>query len=128
MPFNWNDFLSLAHQLAKSTDVASKRTAISRAYYCIFNVAFDRAISTGCQYPGKEGRHQWCWRQYSRSQDRSCTRLGTAGDRMKRRRVRVDYEAADIPRLDEETLRMLTDAQQFLTALAALNPRYPLPP
>jgi hypothetical protein len=44
---------------------------------------------------------------------------------MKRLRVKVDYEAADIPRLDEKTLRMLTDAQQFLAVLASLNPRYP---
>ena len=29
MPFDWNDFLSLAEQLATGTDEASKRTAIS---------------------------------------------------------------------------------------------------
>jgi hypothetical protein len=33
MPFDWNDFLSLARQLARSADEASKRTAKSRAYY-----------------------------------------------------------------------------------------------
>jgi uncharacterized protein (UPF0332 family) len=127
MPFDWNNFLTLAEDLAKRQEDASKRTAISRAYYCVFNFAFARAMSTGCHYPGEEGRHQWCWRQYSQSQDRSCAKLGANGDRMKRLRVKVDYEAADIPRLDERTSRMLKDAQQFLAALAALNPRYPLP-
>ena len=127
MPSDWNNFLTLAKDLAKGQNDASKRTAISRAYYCVFNLAFARAMSTGCQYPGEEGRHQWCWRQYSQTQDRSCAKLGADGDRMKRLRVKVDYEAADIPRLDEKTLRVLTDAQQFLAALAALNPRYPLP-
>jgi hypothetical protein len=127
MPFDWNEFLSLAQQLARGTDEASKRTAISRVYYCVFNLAFTRAMSTACHYRGGEGRHQWCWRQYSQSRDRSCAKLGADGDRMKRLRVKVDYEAADIPRLNERTSQVLTDARQFLEALAALNPRYPLP-
>ena len=127
MPLHWDNFLTPAEDPAKRHDDASRRTAISRAYYCVFNLAFDRAMSTGCHYPGGEGRHQWCWHQYSQSRDRSCAKLGADGDRMKRLRVKVDYEAADIPRLDEQTLRMLTNAQHFLVALAALNPRYPLP-
>jgi hypothetical protein len=127
MPLHWDNFLTPAEDPAKRQDDASRRTAISRAYYCVFNLAFDRAMSTECQYPGEEGRHQWCWRQYSQSEDRSCVKLGADGDRMKRLRVKVDYEAADIPRLEEKTLQMLTDAQQFLAALASLNPRYPLP-
>jgi hypothetical protein len=127
MPFNWNDFLSLAQHLATSTDEASKRTAISRAYYCIFNLAFDRAESTGCRYAGGEGYHQWCWRKYSETPDSSCWKLGVDGKRMLARRVRADYKAGEITRLDDTVLRTLTDAQQFLTALAALNPRYPLP-
>src|SRR5437773_3655425 len=127
MPFDWNSFLALAKDLAgRPDDDASRRTAISRAYYCVFNLAFDRAMSTGCHYPGGEGRHQWCWRQYSQSQDRSCAKLGAKGDRMKRMRVKADYEAADIPQLDAQTTRVLTDAQQFLAALTKLNPRYPL--
>jgi hypothetical protein len=46
---------------------------------------------------------------------------------MKQRRVRVDYKAADILRLDDEVRRMLLQAQQFRASLDALNPRYPLP-
>jgi hypothetical protein len=127
MPFDWNNFLTLAKDLTEGQDDASKRTAINRAYYCVFNLAFDRAVSAGCQYPGGEGRHRWCWRKYSETPDPSCRRLGVNGGRMAALRVRVDYEAADIPRLDEKALRMLTDAQQFLAALAALNPGYPVP-
>jgi hypothetical protein len=127
MPFDWNSFLALAEDLAGRHDDASGRTAINRAYYCVFNLAFDRAISTGCQYPGGEGRHRWCWRKYSETPDPSCRQLGVDGGRMAAQRVRVDYEAADIRRLHEKALRILTDAQQFLAALVALNPRYPLP-
>lgn len=127
MPFEWNDFLSLAQQLARSAEEASKRTAISRAYYCVFNLAFARAESVGCRYLPGEGYHRWCWRKYSDTPDSSCRKLGLDGNRMLARRVRADYKAGEIPRLDDTVHRMLTDAQQFLTALAALNPRYPLP-
>jgi|SRR5207302_1167017 len=127
MPFDWNDFLSLAEQLARGTDEASKRTAISRAYYCVFNLAFARAESIGCRYPRGEGYHQWCWRKYSETPDSTCRKLGVDGKRMLALRVRADYKAGEIRRLDDTVVRMLRDTQQFLEALAALNPRYPLP-
>ena len=127
MAFDWNEFLSLARYLARSADEASKRTAISRAYYCAFNLAFERAESVGCRYPGGEGFHRWCWHKYSDTPDSSCRKLGVDGNRMLALRVRADYKAGDIRRLDDTVLRMLSDAQQFLAALAALNPRYPLP-
>lgn len=127
MAFDWNDFLTLAEDLARRQDDAARRTAISRVYYCMFNLAFARALSTGCRYPGGEGRHQWCWRQYSQSRDPSCAKLGADGDRMKRLRVKADYEDKEMARLSERTAQLMEDARQFLAALAALNPRYPLP-
>ncbi|PYV15129.1 MAG: hypothetical protein DMG21_16040 [Acidobacteria bacterium] len=127
MPFDWNDFLSLAQRLAASTDEASKRTAISRAYYCAFILAFERAESAGCRYPRGEGYHQWCWRKYSETPDSSCRKLAVEGNRMLALRVRADYEAGEIRRLDDTVLRVLGDTQQFMADLAALNPRYPLP-
>jgi hypothetical protein len=45
MAFDWNDYLAVASQLAPKLDEASRRTAISRAYYCVFNLANARAIS-----------------------------------------------------------------------------------
>src|SRR6266571_2146542 len=101
MPFDWKDFLSLAQQLASSTEEASKRTAISRAYYCAFNLAFERAELVGCRYPGREGYHQGCWRKYSETPDFSCQKIGAEGKRMLKLRVRADYEAGEIRRLDD---------------------------
>jgi hypothetical protein len=46
MPFDWNDFLTLAEELAARDDQASKRTAISRAYYSVFHAANARAERT----------------------------------------------------------------------------------
>ena len=87
-PFDWKNFLTLAEDLAKRKDDASRRTAISRAYYCVFNLAFSRAESAGCRYPQGEGYHQWCWRKYSETPDASCQKLGFGGKRMLALRVR----------------------------------------
>jgi uncharacterized protein (UPF0332 family) len=127
MPFDWNDYLSLAEELATKPDEASKRTAISRAYYCVFNLAFARAELTAGRYPGEQGYHRWCWSKYMATPDLSCRQLGVDGGRMFELRVKADYNAADIRRLEHGVVRALRDARQFLTALAALNPRYPLP-
>ncbi len=128
MPFDWNDFLSLAQRLAASTeDEASQRTAISRAYYCVFNLAFARAERIVGPKPRDASFHQWCWEQYTDTNDRACKQLGNAGQRMKARRVKADYREADIRRLDDEVRRILEDARQFLADLDALDPRYPRP-
>lgn len=127
MPFDWNNYLSLAEDLASKPDEASKRTAISRAYYCVFNLAFARAELTAGPYPKQQGYHKWCWSKYMATPDLSCRRLGVDGDRMFRLRVRADYDAADIPRLGDKVIRMLQDVHLLVAALAALNPRYPLP-
>jgi len=127
MPFDWNNYLILAEELATRRDEASKRTAISRAYYCVFNLAFARAESTAGRRPEAETYHNWCWSKYERTPDRLSKQLGNNGRRMGRRRVKADYEAADIPRIDDLVRRMLEEARQFLEDLPALNPRYPLP-
>jgi hypothetical protein len=127
MPFDWNNFLVLAEELATKPDEASKRTAISRAYYCVFNIAFARAEHTAGPSPGSEPFHTWCWNKYDNTPDHSCKQIAADGQRMKRRRVRADYKPADIHRIDDEVRRMLQEARQLRTDLAKLNPRYPLP-
>ena len=127
MPFDWNDYLTLAEQLAIGADEASKRTAISRAYYFVFNLAFARAEWTAGPFPRVQSFHSWCWGKYRATPDLACQQLANDGERMKRRRVKADYKSGDIPRLDDQVQRMLQEAQQFRADLAALNPRYPLP-
>ncbi len=127
MPFDWNHFLTLAEELARKPDEASKRTAISRAYYSIFNAAFSRAETTIGPKPPGEGFHQWCWDQYTESGDHSCQQLGLNGNRMKAARVKADYRDANIPRLDDLVRRTLEDARQLQADLAALDPALPRP-
>ena len=114
----------MAEKLATEEDEASKRTAISRAYYFVFNIAFARAELTAGSYPGG-GYHYWCWNQYKKTSDTLCQQLGNDGDRMRRRRVTADYDSADIERLDDEVQLMLEEAHQFQAGLEFLDPRYP---
>jgi hypothetical protein len=126
MPFDWNNFLLLAEELAKREDVASKRTAISRAYYFMLNIALARARARGAQ-PPIESTHNWCWQKYAAGPDPTCKQLGLTGQRVKAKRVRADYESADFANLDQEVQRVLLEAQRFRQSLAALDARYPLP-
>jgi uncharacterized protein (UPF0332 family) len=132
MPFDWNNFLTLAHELATKMDEASKRTAISRAYYCAFNFALPRAVANVGPRPRDVPSHQWCWNQYIRTAHPACKQLGITGQRMKDLRVKADYHAEDIAkdirRLDEKVQRMLQEAHDFLADLTALDRTYPRRP
>ena len=125
MPFDWNDFLLLAEELANRNDTASKRTAISRAYYSILNIAIARVKAVGGQ-PPNENTHNWCWQKYNAGPDPACIQLGITGQRIKAKRVRADYETADFTNLEQEVQRVLLEAKKFLRDITALNPRYPL--
>lgn len=129
MPFDFHNFLILAEHLANRNDEASKRTAISRAYYSVYHLAFERAQRTVGPFPKNAGKgnHQWCWDQYTTTPDLTSRRLGTHGDRMKRLRVKADYKKDDIRRIDDEVQRVLQDARQFSADILALDPRYPRP-
>ncbi len=127
MPFDWLDFLTLAQELGARGDAASKRTAISRAYYFMFNLSYTRAVSNCGPKPPGVTTHAWCWDKFSNTPDPACSALGTEGDRLKRVRTRADYNNRDIVRLDEVWQRMLTDVQHFHANLSALNAQFPSP-
>jgi len=128
MPFDWKNFLILADELARKFDEASKRTAISRAYYCVFNLAITQAVSNVGPRPQRTPSHKWCWEQYIGTPDLACRQLGIDGQRMMQRRRKADYDPKDNPRLDDDVLRMLEEAHQFVAHLAGLDPKYPRRP
>ena len=127
MPFDWIDYLTLAEDLAKKTDEASKRTAISRAYYFVYNTASDRILSNGGKFPGGESSHNWCWSKYQKGPDPACIQLGINGQRMKARREWADYKKGNKPRLNDEVERMLEEAREFQKDIGSLPARYPFP-
>ena len=125
--FDWNNFLTLAEQLSSRPDPASKRTAISRAYYFAFNVAMARAIANCGPIRSGEPSHSWCWNRYMESENSSCRKIFLLGDRMKRRRIKADYDNADMPRIEQDVQRALEDARQVRDDLAVLPGTCPSP-
>jgi uncharacterized protein (UPF0332 family) len=126
MAFDWYNFLELAEELAaREDDEASKRTAISRAYYSAFNVALQRAKLMAWPRPPKPPIHQWCWREYQAAADPASRELGNIGHRMKRKRTQADYEKNDWRRIDEDVLQVIEDARGIPARLAALPPLRP---
>ena len=126
MSFDWTEFLTLAESLAARGDEASKRCAISRAYYSAFNKAYERAKTNCGQRPSNTPTHVWCWAQYTASPDRSSQRMGSMGQRLKHRRQAADYEAV-IPKIDDELVRALAEAHQLHAALESLPMNLPCP-
>ena len=129
MPFDFNDYLTVAEELAANGDEGSKRSAISRAYYSVYHLALKRAETNVGPHPRNSGKgsHQWCWDLYLTTPHHACRQLAADGDRMKRLRVKADYKPADIPRLDDEVARILQDARQFRSEISARDARYPEP-
>src|SRR5262249_50774244 len=113
--------------LSGNGDAASKRTAISRSYYFVFHVAYDRALANGCVKPAGVTTHAWCWQKYSNTANAACSAVGPEGERLKRLRHKADYDETDIPRLDQVCNRMLADVQQLHADIGALNPFHPTP-
>ena len=116
--FDWSEYLALANQLAANSGEASHRSAISRAYYCIYHKAAERAVASGCQNPRN---HVGLWELYSNNQsNRACLELARMGDRMKKERVEADYNPA-ATRITDRMNVQLRRANDFLTRLAALQ-------
>ena len=126
MPFDWNNYLTLAEELASRNDEASKRTSISRAYYSAFHDAMVRAL-LNCGPKLAATSHEWCWDRYIYSRDDACGQIGIDGKRLKVMRVKADYDAAAINRLDDCVARALADARRLKEQIAGLDAQFPRP-
>jgi uncharacterized protein (UPF0332 family) len=124
LAFNWSDYLTLANQLSSNPDQASQRSAISRAYYCIYHKALERAVANGHM---DQKSHIGNWDVYSRnSADRDCRKLYDIGTRMKKERADADYDP-NAPRIADRMNVQLNRANRFLARLAALPAGLPRP-
>ncbi|SRR5260370_15467225 len=125
-PFDWAGYYKLADELAKRADEAALRTAISRAYYYVYQLGLKRAETNGFKARPDEGIHKQLWRNFNASPDPDCRRLGELANRLMDKRIMADYRPT-YPRISDEVPAMLTDAQNFAARLGALNPRFPDP-
>ncbi len=123
--FSWDEYLKLAQQLAVQTDEASKRSAISRAYYFVFQVARDRATRNGLSLPYSGSVHKMTWDCFASSPDPECKKLGLLGLRLRDRRNKADYDLAYRGRIAEEALSTVTDAAGFAARVSRLPTHLP---
>lgn len=122
--FDWSQYLTLANQLAANVDEASHRSAMSRAYYCVYHKASERAVANG--YIDQK-KHVKLWELYAKDRtNRACVKLATMGDRMKKERVEADYDST-AARIPERMNVQLRRANDFLVRLTALQPGLPTP-
>ena len=126
MAFDWINYLRLAEDLAAKGDEASLRTAISRAYYFIFNIAYARAErNLGPKPENTTTTHKWCWDAYSNCGDQICQELGTEGERLKWLRVQMDYKNTQRRRLDNDCERFILEVKDLSARLSTLDAALP---
>ena len=122
--FDWSRYLTLATQLSGNADEASQRSSMSRAYYCVYHKALERAVGNG--YIDQRS-HLKLWELYNRnSADKVCRNLYVMGTRMKKERVDADYDGTAI-RIAERMAVQLNRANSFLARLAGLPAGLPKP-
>src|SRR5271166_3186842 len=111
-PFDWTRYYTLAAQLAGRQDEASRRSAISRAYYYVYHIALARAAGNGFVREPGEASQQQLWRNYSSSPDPNCKKLGEIAKRLKEKRERADYEKSYV-RIDDDVNGLIKEANDF---------------
>ena len=122
--FDWFHYLTLATQLSANADEASQRSSMSRAYYCVYHKALERAVANG--YMDRRS-HFELWELYNRnSADKVCRKLYGIGTRMKKERVDADYDRT-AGRIADRMAVQLNRANSFLSRLGALPPGLPKP-
>jgi len=110
-------FLDLAGELAEGSGPAAYRSAISRAYYALFNVAEEFFERMGFRRP-KRDYHVVVQRRLLASGDQELEQIGARLSRLHSDRVRADYQMADKWSEDQENARKITkDAARMTHAL-----------
>jgi hypothetical protein len=91
MPFDWREFLVVAHGLRNDPKEGVQRTCLGRAYYYIYNLGLAKArtLSFSDTPPGLH-RKLWGWCQ--RQADPTIKEMGVYGLRMHALRIDADYD------------------------------------
>ncbi len=97
MSFDWTEYLGLAKELAgygktPASEEARLRSTVSRAYYAAFGVARNTSRhQEGIALP-RGDVHKYVWDQFKRSSNPVRKEIGAYGDRLKKDRVKADYD------------------------------------
>lgn len=122
MPFSWSAFLTLAHELAgRAQDEAASRSAISRAYYAVYNLAVVKIRVHGIATDEQLAPHERVWTALRNHSDEKLRSIGILGDRLKKSRRMADYDDS-IGNVKSETAQALTFARTLQSSLQKLAP------
>jgi uncharacterized protein (UPF0332 family) len=130
MSFAWQDYLTLAEALlqARTTlapEEACCRTAISRAYYAVYNIACTRAQThEGLQLPATGDAHQRVIMHYFRGPSPLHRAIGDSLRQLRSVRNRADYDA----QFDQAVARAGFVVQRARTLMTQLQALIPIPP
>jgi uncharacterized protein (UPF0332 family) len=121
--FDWASYLVLARELAKQPDEASHRSAVSRAYYAIFNMARLLLEGEGTAITSTGRAHDDVWRALEAA-GRGRRKLGADGKRLREMRRKADYDGV-VPALEKVVADALATADamnRLVNAEAARKP------
>ena len=122
MAFDWGDYLTLAKELRTRNDEAAKRTAISRAYYCVFNKAADYAQrKLNYQYSVYQPSHIPVWKCFE-GKGITFKAIRDSGIRLKEAREKADYHS-EFANIDNSLTQAIKDAENALSNLSSIEAR-----
>ncbi|HVS99441.1 MAG TPA: hypothetical protein VHE08_02915 [Solirubrobacterales bacterium] len=121
----WEDYILLAENLAEDHFEASRRTAVSRAYYGAFNPS-RRWVEANVGPIENRAAHKYVWRTFKRPDHASeDTRIkwklvGDLGDTLRVLRNQADY-ADSFPGLERYAAEAVGIAERILALLPELE-------
>lgn len=124
--FDWSGYLDLALEMQRRPDEASLRTAISRAYYFVYNAARHRSAVAQYRLDPNLPVHEELWSLYERN-DGECRRLADMAKRLKIRRVKADYQNDSYPRAADDLRGVISAAKDCAAILSKLDADLPKP-
>ena len=130
MPFDWREFLIVAHELRHDPRESIQRTVIGRAYYFAYNAGVNAAQRRGYNpnAPSRTGMHRRLWVWCQQHSDRDIVALGVYGHRLHTRRINADYSpVAPLP-WPGEVRNQLGETRDFELLLARVVGQEPTPP
>ena len=125
MPFDWREFLIIAHELRNDRREGVQRTCLGRVYYYVYNLGLKMARQMSWPEPSSS-RHSELWKWCKNNSDRNIKRLGNLGSRMYSFRIDSDYYAR--PLSDPQAVeKQLGRARDFEVCVARQNNQTPPP-
>lgn len=115
--FDWAYYIDLAELLLQSPDEASKRSAISRAYYAVYGVACRLQPNTN-KYSGSS--HKGYWEQWIHDPNPAKQKLSIDGNRLWKYRKRADYESV-VRNISQDAVTAVHMAKRLLGEIQKLS-------